>query len=472
MRSRNFFLGFTLAALASIIAVSVTNAVAQADSSAATVSPVFTTLVNFTGSNGDQPLAAPLIQGRDGDLYGTTTYGGGKHYGTFFQFTTAGKLQTVLTFTGASDNGGINPFVGLVLGVDGSYYGSTAFSATNGEAGTLFKIIPPRYFNTLYIFDESDGGFPYSPLLQTADGSFYGTTAAGGANSGGTIFNLTPGGTLTTLAGFNSETNGSDPSGALAQSADGTIYGAATGGDTGNIFALTSGGDLTDFINFAGSNGNHPTALTAGPDGSFYGPAEFGGLNGYGEIFNLTTSGALTALHSFDSSDGAYPFGALIFGTDGNLYGTTSYGGAKGAGTIFQMTPSGTLTTLHDFNADTDGSASFAGLVQHTNGIFYGVTSAGGTANMGTLFSLKTGLRPFIAFVLPTGKVGDSAQILGQGFAGATSVTFNGVPATSFLVGNNTFLTAVVPNGATTGRVVVTTATGPLTSNVNFTIIN
>ena len=234
---------------------------------------------------------------------------------------------------------------------------------------------------------------------------------------------------------------------------------------------MTTAGDLTDLNYFDGSNGDRPTGLTLGADGVLYGPAEFGGLNGYGEIYSITTAGALNVLHSFDNSDGAYPFGALLFGTDGKLYGTTSSGGTNGAGTIFRMTSSGTFTTLYNFSAATDGSAPYSGLVQHTNGIFYGVTSVGGIDGLGTVFSLNVGLRPFVAFVQPTGKTGNNAQILGEGLTGTTSVTFNGVPATSFTVVNDTYMTAVVPSGATTGKVVVTTPGGALTSNVNFRIL-
>jgi uncharacterized repeat protein (TIGR03803 family) len=329
---------------------------------------------------------------------------------------------------------------------------------------------PAAELSTLYTFDQTDGQTPLSPLLQTVDGSFYGTTQAGGLNFSGTVFNLTPSGTLTTVANFNADVNGFYPGGALVQASNGRIYGCVADEETGSVFSMTTGGDLTDLYSFGGSEGYRPTGLTLGRDGSFYGPVEFGSVNGYGEIYRLTTAGALTVLHSFDNSDGAYPVGAVLFGTDGNLYGTTYSGGTNGAGTIFQLTPADTLTTLYNFSGTTDGSAPFSGLVQHTNGIFYGVTSAGGTDGLGTVFSLNMGLRPFVAFVQPTGKAGSNAQILGQGLTGTTSVTFNGVSATSFTVVDDTYMTAVVPTGATTGPVVVTTPGGALTSNVSFRI--
>jgi hypothetical protein len=124
---------------------------------------------------------------------------------------------------------------------------------------------------------------------------------------------------------------------------------------------------------------------------------------------------------------------------------------------------------LYNF-AQAIGQWPNAALLQHTNGLFYGVADIGGTYSEGSIYSLNMGLGPFVAFVRPTGKVGQTAQILGQGLTGSTGVTFNGVPATSFTVVSDTYMTAVVPSGATTGPVVVTTPSGPLTSNVSFRI--
>ena len=150
---------------------------------------------------------------------------------------------------------------------------------------------------------------------------------------------------------------------------------------------------------------------------------------------------------------------------------------APGCGTIFQITPAGVLTTLHSFDG-TDGDFPAGGLFQATNGILYGTTASGGKytsddcyeETCGTLFSLDMGLSPFVAFVVPAGKVGQTGGILGQGFIGTTSVMLNGVPA-NFKVVSDTYLTATVPAGATTGYVTVTTPSGTLTSNVPFRVI-
>jgi uncharacterized repeat protein (TIGR03803 family) len=156
--------------------------------------------------------------------------------------------------------------------------------------------------------------------------------------------------------------------------------------------------------------------------------------------------------------------------TDGNLYGTSyrgGEGGSDGAGTVFAITPAGSLATLHSFTGF-DGDFPQEGLIQDTSGILYGVTS--GVAAQGTSYSLDMGLGPFVTFVQAAGRVGQTGPILGQGFTGTTSVSFNGIPA-SFTVVSDTFLKATVPQGATTGHVTVTTPSGTLTSNVVFHVL-
>jgi len=160
----------------------------------------------------------------------------------------------------------------------------------------------------------------------------------------------------------------------------------------------------------------------------------------------------------------------LVQGTDGNLYGTTAEGGTSGLGTLYQVTTAGAYRLLYSFPQNV-GTSPGGGVLQHTDGSFYGTTFQGGANGYGGVYSLNMGLAPFITFVRPTGGVGQTAQILGQGLNGTTGITFNGVAATSFRVFSDTYMTAVVPSGATTGVVVVTTTNGALTSNKSFKII-
>lgn len=264
----------------------------------------------------------------------------------------------------------------------------------------------------------------------------------------------------------------------LTQGSDGNLYGTASGGGNSNgpcgtIFKLSTAGEMLWTYAFpCGRGGAIPYApLLQASDGNFYGTTTSGGQDGGvqpGAVFKLKPNGNVAILYAFkNGTDGAGPTGVLAQGTDGNLYGTTL--GDEG-GTLFRLTLSGVHTILYHFG--TRGNQPYAGLVQDTNGVFYGTTYAGGRSGDGSVYSLDMGLGPFVSFVQPTGASGGTAQILAQGLTGTTIVTFNGVAATGFKVVNDTYMTAVVPAGATTGKVAVTTPSGVLTSNINFRVLN
>jgi uncharacterized repeat protein (TIGR03803 family) len=369
----------------------------------------YTLVHSFDGGDGYKPMA-PLIQGTDGNLYGTSAYGGhtscenNASYvgcGTIFRISPDGKLTTLYSFcsqAGCPD--GQFPFGGLVEGTDGNFYGTTFFGgATLIRAGTVFKITPGGTLTTLHSFVgyPTDGANPVAALVQGTDGNFYGTTSCGGANRKfcitdgigcGTVFKITPTGTFTTLHSFNSG-DGQYPYGGLIQATNGNFYGTTTLGGfnfRGTVFEITPGGTLTTFHLFCSqsncTDGYEPVgALLQAADGNFYGATEFGGSYGdYGTIFQITSSGKLTTLHSFDNTDGWLPAGGLVQASDGNFYGTALYGGAWGAGAVFEITPSGTMTTLHSFiGPPVDGQYPGSSLVQGTNGDLYGTTESGGT---------------------------------------------------------------------------------------------
>jgi uncharacterized repeat protein (TIGR03803 family) len=447
------------------------------------------TLVTFDVVNGAEPNAS-LVQGTDGSFYGTTIVGGHTSCnapngcGTVFKITPAGTLIVLHRFcaqAGCPD--GSVPFSGLALGTDGNLYGATGAGGAH-SGGTIFKITPAGKLTTIYSFCAQSScadGAGSSTLIQAENGNFYGTSG-GGAFGGGTIFKITAQGKLSTLYSFcavASCTDGIDPVGALYRGTDGELYGTTYAGGAfgyGTVFKLSSAGHLTTLHSFDFTDGANPTAaLIQASNGKFYGSTEFGGTaindcsNGCGTVFTITSSGSFTLVDRLGWSNGAEPYSALIQATDGNLYGTTAAG--QGMGTAFNITPWGKITNLVVFCcSDRTGNFPFGGLVQSTNGTLYGTTAGDGFTSNGTVYSLDAGLGPFITFVLSTGKVGSTAQILGQGLTGTTSVTFNGVPATSFTAVSDTYLTAVVPSGATNGKVVVTTPSGTLTSNINFRI--
>lgn len=201
-----------------------------------------------------------------------------------------------------------------------------------------------------------------------------------------------------------------------------------------------------------------------------------------GTVFEITPGGDLTTVYNFCSQtnceDGSSAAGPLVQGTDRNFYGETSFGGASGDGTLFKPTPEGVLTTLQSFDAPNTGTVG-DGVVQATNGYFYGPTFNGGSANSslcfgsnstcGTVFRLSAGLGPFVETVPTPGKVGALVKILGTNLSGATEVSFNGTAAV-FKVISTTLILATLPSGATTGLVTVTTPTGTLNSNVKFRV--
>ena len=472
----------------------------------------FQTLGSFDGPNGIEPFYMSPVQGTDGNLYGTTYAGGILNCvskfgcGTVFKVT-GNKLASLYKFHCQKSNcsEGLFLWSGLVLATDGNFYGVTEnggpFKNCVLGCGTLFRITRDGKLTTIYSFCSlqncEDGANPLAPLIQGSDGYLYGTTNAGGAYQGGTIFKISMTGAVTALYSFGC--SGCSPGiGPLVQGQDGDFYGTAGNGLFGTIFKVSPSGRFTTLYTFCSqancADGNGAQALLLATDSNFYGATPFGGLKncgnyqggGCGTVFKMTPAGKFSTLYRFceqsDCADGATPWAGLIQATDGALYGTTSEGGdlgnpkcaaqVVGCGTIFRFMSTGSLETVYRFDSPSDGYQPTGGLVQRTNGDFYGTTQYGGNGgeNYGTVFRLSTGLQPFVAFVRSSGKVGHSSGILGQGFTGATSVSFNGIFA-KFTVISDTFVKATVPSGATTGYVSVTTSSGKLTSNVPFRVL-
>jgi len=456
----------------------------------------FTSLYSFCSQSKCPDGSRPngwLVQGYDGSFYGTTSSGGANGYGTVFKITSAGALTTLHSF---NDTDGNAPSA-LILATDGNFYGTTSQGGgTNcprgsNLCGTVFKITPGGALSTLYGFCSkpncTDGFFPVAALVQGRDGNLYGTTSQGGAagqceNLGcGTVFKITLSGNLTTLYTFcpqgscpDGGPDGANPLAALVMGSDGSFYGTtAQGGNTsactfgcGTVFKITPSGTLTTLHTFSdGTDGLNPGQIMQALDGNFYGTT-------VGTLFKITPGGALTTIHTFTFTDGYTPVG-LIQADDGSFYGTTEQGGNNtcvfGCGTVFKTNPSGIVTTLHAFDS-TDGAAPMGGLVQGTDGNFYGTTSEGGASNNGTVFKLGVGLTPFLETQPTFGNVGTPVTILGSNLTGATSVAFNGTAAT-FKVVSASEITTTVPAGATTGVVQVAVPGSTLITYTDFQVI-
>jgi uncharacterized repeat protein (TIGR03803 family) len=256
---------------------------------------------------------------------------------------------------------------------------------------------------------SNDGAVP-SSLIWGNDANLYGATFPGGADQQGMIFKLSTAGAETILYSFTgnggvaASTDGAAPT-SLMQASDGNFYGTTQAGgayNKGAVFSIAAGVEAVIY-SFSGNggvagsmDGALPVALVEGSDGSLYGTTQLGGANGAGTAFNVTTSGVETVLYSFgggptgatSGTDGASPAGGLIQGSDGSFYGTTQSGGTNTVGTIFSLTTAGVETVLYSFIGGTDGASPDAGLVQGNDGNFYGTTFFGGAYSAGTVFSV------------------------------------------------------------------------------------
>jgi uncharacterized repeat protein (TIGR03803 family) len=307
------------------------------------------------------------------------------------------QAQTFGTLTNFSQSNGAWPYyMSLAQNTNGNLYGTASSGGSNGY-GIVFDLSTAGTEGTLTNFNSTNGATPLGGLALGTDGNLYGTTSYGGSGTNnGTFFKVTSTG-IATLLSFTSA-DGGQPSGTLVQGTDGNFYGTTVYGGASNygtVFKITPTGTLTTLHSFSGSDGEYPYAgLIQGTDGNFYGTTEQGGSSSlYGTVYKITSAGTLTTLHSFTSSDGANPYGGLVQATDGNFYGTTEAGGpySCGCGTVFKITSAGTLTTIYDLGTgSSDGANPYAGLIQGTDGNLYGTTSSGGTYAHGAVFKITT----------------------------------------------------------------------------------
>jgi len=387
-----------------------------------------------------------VVEGRDGNLYGTFSYGGAKWDGYIFKYAPSTGVLTRLHQFGMETDADGNPMDGahpnnLILGSDGNLYGTTAYGGGYGN-GTVFVISPKTgKLTNLWDFGTVADGYAYAPttaLAQGTDGGFYGTTSQGGPNGNGIIFrlSLSPADTapnFSMLHAFDSQTNmdAANPN-ALLVGMDGNLYGTAlTGGanNFGAIFEVSSPGVDNNYAllySFGSQqdqfgnplDGSAPNALVQGSDGFLYGTTLFGGSNdtnyfsysgyfwfspdyyqsysftGDGTIFRMDTGGDFTNLYSFDQNqfDGFTPVGAMARGTNGTLYGVTYGGGANNRGTIFAYKPGGIPQFVVWLSKGLGGGPRPPNslVTSPTTGSFYGTTATAHNGS-GTIYRFKTG---------------------------------------------------------------------------------
>jgi T5SS/PEP-CTERM-associated repeat protein/uncharacterized repeat protein (TIGR03803 family) len=430
-----------------------------------TSTPSLTTLVNFNGTDGNDPNGG-LITDAAGDLFGTTYSGGANGDGTVFEIAKTGGSYAGTPTTLASFNGtdGSAPSAGLITDAAGDLFGTTYNGGANSD-GTVFEIAKTggSYATTpttLVSFNNTNGENPEAGLIVDAAGDLFGTTSDGGAGGYGTVFEIAHTGgsyasTPTTLVSFN-HTDGTYPFGGLIADAAGDLFGTTWGGGAngdGTVFEIANTGGsyastpatLVSFNNTDGANPYGNLAVDAA--GDLFGTAGFGGANGDGTVFEIANTGGTyastpTTLVNFNGADGAYPLAGLIADAAGNLFGATSEGGANGDGTVFEIAKTGgtyasTPTTLASFNG-TNGKypPAYASLVADAAGNLFGATTAGGANGDGTVFELS-GINQGPTVVSTSGS---GSLVINGGTLNETGTSFN-------VGGTNTAGTLLVENG-------------------------
>jgi uncharacterized repeat protein (TIGR03803 family) len=452
-----------------------------------------------------------LTLGTDGNFYGTCFSGGTYSFGTLLKVTPSGTLTVLHNFSGVAD--GCDPLAPPIQGVDGNFYGTTYFCGGT-DLGSVYKYTPAGAYKILYNFQgpPTDLQNPHG-LIQGSDGNLWGMGDEGGAQNSvcpgcGGVFKMTLAGKETIVYTFKGGTDGQDPYTSLVQASDGNFYGTtegAGGSNLGTVFKLTPKGVETVLHNYSTqTQGAFPRLpLTQGPDGLLYGIATdcAGGGCSQAGLFDITTKGVYSSLYLYPiigGNNNSLPYSPLLLSTNGTLYSATEGGGSNGVGSFYSLSTSyapfislvnvssgtvGTQVGILGQNFTAASVVKFGGTAATTKaltgstfilatvpiGALTGkVTVTTGTATLSTAATFK--VKPTLKTFSPaSGRVGTSVTITGTGLTQTTKVTFNKVAA-SFTVNSDSQIIAVVPAGATTGKIAVTTKGGSATSATSFTV--
>ena len=462
------------------------------------------TTAEGTGCNG-------LTIGTDGNFYGSC-FSDDTNAGTLIKVKSTGALTVLHRFAAQSaPTDGCLPAGSPVQGGDGNFYGTTLRCGTFND-GVAYKITPAGVYTVLHNFayTSTDPGVPYGALIQGSDGNFWGTSSGGGTNNIGSVFKMTSAGKVTIVHSFTGPPDGSGPQSGLIQGSDGNYYGTTMDGGAnlgGTIFGLTPGGVETilhAFPNVATMGSAPMLSLTQGPDGLLYGIATHcvTGVCGQAEIFSMTTAGAYSTLYPFPMpgiyNDNSLPLSPLLLSTDGTFYGTEQLGGPSTDGNVYSLgttfSPflrltlrSGKVGKLNGILGQGFNSLSvvaFGGIpatkITLTGSTFITatvpvsartgvVTVTTGTTTLASNTSFK--VTPAITSFTPaSAPAGSSVTISGSGLSQASQVAFGKVAAITFVVNSESQVTATVPATGKTGKITVTTPGGVATSALTFTV--
>jgi len=350
-----------------------------------------------------------MLLASDGNIYFTSSQGG-TGYGNVARLAPDGTTSVVYTFAG---DDGYSPFGGLIQGSDGNLYGTTYYGGPD-RRGSVFKLTLAGEFTTVHNFAKggAEGANPYTGLVQAADGNLYGTARLTGAFSKGVVFRVAPDGTgFAVVHSFNGD-DGEDPQGQLVEDSDGMLYGTTMLGGSGNrgvIYRISTAGDYQLLYSFprlnafndvglaTNSTGANPRAgLLRTADGVFYGTAYQGGAHGNGTLFRADIVGNaadVSVIHAFEgwSFDGGFPVSEVVQGPDGDFYGTSESGGYSDNGAIWKVAQDGTsFALLHGYlGTATDGQTPYASPL-FANGKLYAVSTTDNTGSAGAIIRLET----------------------------------------------------------------------------------
>ena len=503
-------------------------AVGVAQTAGVATDPPLNTLYHFTPTDGTAFEYSSLIQASDGNFYGVSAFGGASEYGYVYKVSrSTGQLTHLHDFTYAD---GATPRGTLVQGADGDLYGTTEAGGANradwcyggqfyqkGACGTAFKVTLRGRFTKLHDFYTAADGYQAAAntgMIQASDGNFYGTALVEFPTETTSIFKMTPDGTVTVLYQFAAdESQGYLSYTGLVQGADGYLYGTTSsgGGGTspgGTVFQTSLSGQFRSLYTFRGvpSGGSGDGALPwgkliLGRSGAFYGTTFAGGITlgncivgGCGTVYKITPAGEETVLYRFSgsASDGEWPQNAGLAQTpDGSLYGVTGGNpyatigaplcyvgkvGTAGCGTLYKIDSVGRFKQLHTLsNGDgAYGLFPMTSMILAHDGNLYGVAMGGGGWGEGTVYRLLRNIQtPVVAInhTSPTeGAPGTSVFINGTGFTGASEVTFptGAVTPIEFTVNSDSQITIVVPANGVTGAIGVTAPRGTTYSSTLF----
>lgn len=437
-----------------------------------------------SGGDGSRPFPSALLAlTASGDLVGTTTGGGAASLGTIFKMKADGTgFQVLHSFVEAE---GWGPWGGVTLDGAGNIYGTANLGGHGCSlgCGTVFAMNDDgSNYRVLHAFSNTDGSGPRASLWYDGSSFLYGTTEGGGTSSKGTVFRVRTDGTdfqvLHSFAGGPSD--GSYLRARLIPDGTGYLYGTTYQGgasDAGTVFRIKTDGSGFALLHSFASDGSEgkwlESELVLGPSSTLYGIAAYG--SSCGAVFKLQTDGSgfqvVKSLTCPIETGPRYPSGGLALDASGNLYGATMQGGIADGPTVFTLKTDGTgFQVLHAFEGTPrDGSGNVSSPILDSAGTLYGTTRDGGSAGFGIVFRMPPAPTPRVASFSPIkGGAGTSVQITGTGFTGATAAVFNGVVTTALTVNSDTLVTALVPAGASSGPVGVTTPNGTGSSIWSF----